>query len=194
MHSQRHWWLLGAPAWKGLADAKPICGLSEPRKRVFTAEPRLMDDCERAPLRGGCFNQNPKLISKSNTDALSIHQVTAGCLDGRGPAASEPRPSVCSGKSNKNTLCTRQVAAGCARMEEAMLLLNDGGAPLLAPALQQEIQESLHDLKPQCVLDHLKVPATLLCSAVHVPSAVFWHECFVLTSHECFITTTPHWA
>ena len=49
-------------------------------------------------------------------------------------------------------------------MEEALLLLNDGGAPLLAPALQQEIQESLHDLKPQCVLDHLKVPA--LCFAV----------------------------
>ena len=50
-----------------------------------------------------------------------------------------------------------QVAAGCARMEEAVLLLNDGGAPPLAPALQQDIQESLHDLKPQCVLDHLKV-------------------------------------
>lgn len=47
-------------------------------------------------------------------------------------------------------------------MEEALLLLNDGGAPVLAPALQQEIQESLHDLKPQCVLDHLKVPCCLL--------------------------------
>lgn len=42
-------------------------------------------------------------------------------------------------------------------MEEALLLLHDGGAPPLAPALQQEIRDSLHDLKPQCVLDHLKV-------------------------------------
>ena len=50
-----------------------------------------------------------------------------------------------------------QVAAGCARMEEALVLLNDGGAPPLAPALQQEIQDSLQDLQPQCVLDHLKV-------------------------------------
>ena len=50
-----------------------------------------------------------------------------------------------------------QVSAGCAHMEEALLLLHDGGAPPLAPALQQEILDSLHDLKPQCVLDHLKV-------------------------------------
>ena len=57
-------------------------------------------------------------------------------------------------------------------MEEALLLLNDGGAPVLAPALQQDIQESLHDLKPQCVLDHLKVPAILLCSALHMYSPV----------------------
>lgn len=50
-----------------------------------------------------------------------------------------------------------QVSAGCARMEEALLLLSDGGAPPLAPALQHEIRESLQTLKPQCVLDHLKV-------------------------------------
>ncbi|KAL3148377.1 hypothetical protein ABBQ38_013833 [Trebouxia sp. C0009 RCD-2024] len=60
-----------------------------------------------------------------------------------------------------DTFAVQQVAAGCARMEEALLLLNDGGAPPLAPALQQEIQESLHDLKPQCVLDHLKLPLAL---------------------------------
>lgn len=69
---------------------------------------------------------------------------------------------------------TLQVAAGCARMEEALLLLNDGGAPLLAPALQQEIQESLQDLKPQCVLDHLKVLATMLCC----PTAHAHCSCF----------------
>ena len=95
-----------------------------------------------------------------------------------------------------------QVAAGCARMEEALLLLNDGGAPLLAPALQQDIQESLHDLKPQCVLDHLKVATALLCSAMHTSSAVLLHECFLMISRmisrECFttllLTTVPRWA
>ncbi len=54
-------------------------------------------------------------------------------------------------------------------MEEALVLLNDGGAPPLAPALQQEIKESLQDLKPQCVLDHLKVnlPAGLHSHMFH---------------------------
>ena len=82
-------------------------------------------------------------------------------------------------------------------MEEALLLLNDGGAPLLAPALQQDIQESLHDLKPQCVLDHLKVSATLLSSAMQQHSAVALHECFLMTIQKCFatllLTTVPPW-
>lgn len=55
------------------------------------------------------------------------------------------------------SLAILQVSAGCARMEEALVLLNDGGAPPLAPALQQEIHDSLQDLRPQCILDHLKV-------------------------------------
>lgn len=41
------------------------------------------------------------------------------------------------------------------------MLLNDGGAPPLAPALQQEIHDSLQDLRPQCILDHLKVSYSL---------------------------------
>ena len=57
----------------------------------------------------------------------------------------------------KPGLANPQVSAGCARMEEALVLLSDGGAPPLAPALQEEIQASLQELRPQCILDHLKV-------------------------------------
>ena len=42
-------------------------------------------------------------------------------------------------------------------MEEALALLSDGGTPPLAPGLQQEIQESLQQLRPQVILDHIKV-------------------------------------
>lgn len=42
-------------------------------------------------------------------------------------------------------------------MEEALALLSDGGTPPLAPGLQQEIQESLQQLRPQVNLDHIKV-------------------------------------
>ncbi|DBB13664.1 TPA: hypothetical protein ACH3X3_000683 [Trebouxia sp. C0006] len=60
-----------------------------------------------------------------------------------------------------DTFAVQQVSAGCARMEEALMLLNDGGAPPLAPALQQEIHDSLQDLRPQCILDHLKLSLAL---------------------------------
>lgn len=50
-------------------------------------------------------------------------------------------------------------------MEEALTLLSDGGSPPLAPALQQEIQESLQQLRPQVILDHIKV--SLHKTAVH---------------------------
>ena len=42
-------------------------------------------------------------------------------------------------------------------MEEALALLSDGGTPPLAPGLQHEIQESLQQLRPQVILDHIKV-------------------------------------
>ena len=42
-------------------------------------------------------------------------------------------------------------------MEEALALLSDGGTPSLAPGLQQEITESLQQLQPQVILDHVKV-------------------------------------
>ena len=44
-------------------------------------------------------------------------------------------------------------------MEEALALLSDGGTPPLAPGLQQEITESLQQLRPQVILDHVKVIA-----------------------------------
>lgn len=42
-------------------------------------------------------------------------------------------------------------------MEEALALLSDGGTPPLAPGLQQEITESLQQLRPRVILDHVKV-------------------------------------
>lgn len=53
-------------------------------------------------------------------------------------------------------------------MEEALVLLSDGGSPPLAPALQEEIQESLPQLRPQVILDHIKV-STCTAQSTHVP-------------------------
>ncbi|KAK9818230.1 hypothetical protein WJX72_009142 [[Myrmecia] bisecta] len=54
-----------------------------------------------------------------------------------------------------------QVSVGCARMEEALAVLRDAGSPPLAPVLAAEIEESLQELKPHCVLDQLKLPLGL---------------------------------
>ena len=53
-----------------------------------------------------------------------------------------------------------RVSVGCAQMEEALQLLQDGGSPPLAPVLAAEIQEALEELKPAYVLDQLQVCST----------------------------------
>eukprot|EP00891_Asterochloris_glomerata_P007485 jgi/Astpho2/7485/Aster-x1440 len=52
----------------------------------------------------------------------------------------------------------QQTTAGCARLEEALSTLRDGGSPALAPTLQADIRQSLQELRPHCVLDQLKLP------------------------------------
>jgi hypothetical protein len=49
-----------------------------------------------------------------------------------------------------------QVRVGCARLEEALALLKDAGAPPLAPTLESEIGAALNELRPACVLEQLK--------------------------------------
>lgn len=72
-------------------------------------------------------------------------------------------------------------------MEEALVLLSDGGAPPLAPALQEEIQASLQDLRPQCILDHLKVSlftflTAATCFAVCQAEYTLLHPCGTLST------------
>ncbi|CAL8462399.1 g1932 [Coccomyxa elongata] len=52
----------------------------------------------------------------------------------------------------------KKVALGSAHLEEALCLLKDAGQPPVSPILEQEIQEALVDFKPDCTLEHLKLP------------------------------------
>ncbi|EIE24067.1 hypothetical protein COCSUDRAFT_65723 [Coccomyxa subellipsoidea C-169] len=52
----------------------------------------------------------------------------------------------------------KKVALGSAHLEEALCLLKDAGQPPVSPILEQEIQEALADFKPDCTLEHLKLP------------------------------------
>lgn len=45
-------------------------------------------------------------------------------------------------------------------MQAAKVLLEDGGSPPLAPHLIHDIENYLVDMKPHCVLNHLKVHLT----------------------------------
>ncbi|CAD7702251.1 unnamed protein product [Ostreobium quekettii] len=53
-----------------------------------------------------------------------------------------------------------KVSTACARMEEALQFLENGGSPSLAPELANEIQQALEKYVPQCVLGQLKLPLT----------------------------------
>eukprot|EP00803_Ostreobium_quekettii_P007509 evm.model.scf_1973.1 EVM.evm.TU.scf_1973.1 scf_1973:18423-26966(+) len=53
-----------------------------------------------------------------------------------------------------------EVSTACARMEEALQYLEEGGNPALAPELANEIQDALEKYVPQCVLDQLRLPLT----------------------------------
>ncbi|KAK9906858.1 hypothetical protein WJX75_009282 [Coccomyxa subellipsoidea] len=52
----------------------------------------------------------------------------------------------------------KKVGLGSAHLEEALCLLKDAGQPPVSPILEQEIQEALVDFKPDCTLEHLKLP------------------------------------
>lgn len=69
----------------------------------------------------------------------------------------------------KGGRCGWQVGLGCAHLEEALGLLEEAGFPPGMSKLASEIQEGLRELKPHCVLEHLKVccqaPFTLALTA-----------------------------
>ena len=56
-----------------------------------------------------------------------------------------------------------QIGLGCAHLEEALTLLEDAGFSPGMSKLASEIQEGLRELKPHCVLEHLKVCSLLVC-------------------------------
>ena len=61
-----------------------------------------------------------------------------------------------------NSLWT-QIGLGCAHLEEALTLLEEAGFSPGMSKLASEIQEGLRELKPHCVLEHLKVCSLLVC-------------------------------
>eukprot|EP00884_Botryococcus_braunii_P003125 jgi/Botrbrau1/12813/Bobra.20_1s0004.1 len=54
-----------------------------------------------------------------------------------------------------------EVRIGCARLEEALALLRDGGNPPLAPGLEADIMGALRELRAACVLEQLKLSLSL---------------------------------
>lgn len=50
-----------------------------------------------------------------------------------------------------------QVGLGCAHLEEALALLEKAGFVPGMSKLASEIQDGLRELKPHCVIEHLKV-------------------------------------
>ena len=56
--------------------------------------------------------------------------------------------------------CCMQVGLGCARLEEALGLLEEGGGAALAPKLAAELRNGLRGLKPRAVLERLKVSSS----------------------------------
>lgn len=61
---------------------------------------------------------------------------------------------------------------GCAHLEEALSLLEEAGMTPGSSKLATEIQKGLQDLKPHCLLEHLKVahPTSSACP-ITVPFA-----------------------
>ena len=61
---------------------------------------------------------------------------------------------------------TWQVRLGCAHLEEALALLEEARLSNGSSKLTSEIHEGLRQLKPDCVIEHLKVHLSL---KIHLP-------------------------